>query len=95
MLDTLVDSSQLCRKRQKQQALRPAKRIRPELDNERTRTLRSAQPSKEPSLQNGNGFAHSHGQDQTSDVAAEDDSDVEEQESQPMGEQLSRQPQNT
>lgn len=59
--------------------------MRPEVDNERTRTLRSAQPSEEPSLQTENGFAHSN--DQQASGMATEESDAEEQQSQPLGEQ--------
>ena len=69
------------------QAVRPTKRVRPDVDNERTRTLRSAQPSEEPSLQTGNGFTHVNSQ-QASQLASEEESDIDEQQSQPLGEHI-------
>lgn len=54
------------------------------MDNDRTRTLRSAQPPQEPSLENGNGLVHSIGQ--PASEMPSDESDDEDQQSQPLGE---------
>ena len=81
----------LYRKRRKVQSEKPPKRVRPEVDNDQTRKLRSALPSEEPSLhavpsvpsmQHTNGFESSAMQASNSAAAPEDaelDSDEEQE----------------
>ncbi len=61
------------RKRRKTQHNKPAKRVRPEVDNDQTRKLRSALSSEEPSAPGGqdtNGYATSNMQCSESAAAA-------------------------
>ena len=79
------------RKRRKVQPEKPPKRVRPEVDNDQTRKLRSALPSEEPSLhavpsvpsmQHTNGFESSAMQASNSAAPPEDaelDSDEEQE----------------
>lgn len=90
----------LCiRKRRKIQPEKPAKRVRPEIDNEQTRKLRSALPSEEsslhsvpsmPSMQQTNGLDHNAMQASNSAAAPEeaelDSNGEQEMDSQPQGE---------
>ncbi|DBA82749.1 hypothetical protein WJX77_007341 [Trebouxia sp. C0004] len=74
------------RKRRKTQHNKPVKRVRPELDNEQTRKLRSALPSEEPSAPGGqdtNGYATSNmqGSESAAAAAALEESQEEEEES--------------
>jgi len=72
------------RKRRKLQHNKPAKRIRPEVDNDQTRKLRSALPSEEPSAPGGqdtNGYATSNmqGSESAAATAALEESEEEEE----------------
>ncbi len=72
------------RKRRKTQHNKPAKRVRPEVDNDQTRKLRSALPSDEPGLpgeQDTNGYATSNMQGSENAAAALEESAEEEEES--------------
>ncbi len=74
------------RKRRKTQYSKPAKRVRPEVDNDQTRKLRSALPSEEPSAPGGqdtNGYATSNmqGSESAAAAAALEESEEEEKES--------------
>lgn len=72
------------RKRRKTQHNKPAKRVRPEVDNDQTRKLRSALPSEDASLPGGqdtNGFATSNvpGSESAAAAATLDESEEEEE----------------
>jgi hypothetical protein len=74
------------RKRRKTQHNKPAKRVRPEVDNDQTRKLRSALPSDEPGLpgeQDTNGYATSNMQGSESAAAAAAMEESEEEEEEP------------
>ena len=85
------------RKRRKAQPEKPAKRVRPEIDNDQTRKLRSAQPEEPcmpsvhsmPSMQHTDGLDHDTLQASNSaavNAEAEIDYDMEqEMDSQPQG----------
>ena len=88
------------RKRRKVQPEKPPKRVRPEIDNDQTRKLRSAQPEEPtvpsvpsvPSMQNTNGLDHDTMQASNSaavlDEAELDDDEEQEMDSQPQGAHL-------
>ena len=83
-----------CRKRHKIKPEKPAKRVRPEIDNDQTRKLRSAQPEEPsahsvPSMQHTDGLDHDAMQASNSAAVIEeaevDDDEEQEMDSQPQG----------
>ena len=85
------------RKRRKAQPEKPAKRVRPEINNDQTRKLRSAQPEEPsvpsvhsvPGIQYTNGLDHDTMQASNSAAIIEeaevDDDEEQEMDSQPQG----------
>ena len=85
-LITITLCTSFGRKRRRTQHNKPAKRVRPEVDNDQTRKLRSALPSEEPNEPGGqdtNGYVTSNmqGSESAAAAAAMEESEEEEEES--------------
>ena len=83
-LITITLCTSFGRKRRRTQHNKPAKRVRPEVDNDQTRKLRSALPSEEPSEPGGqdtNGYVTSNmqGSESAAAAAAMEESEEEEE----------------